>query len=188
MFLFKSPSALLTAAAVVVLTGVYGPVCHGQEIPQSLTDIAMECPTEVARVTPCIDTSTDVEACTNCFATSVMQTGNLTGIPTDCTDLQDLACTGLSACGAACGLSTTGSTVLTFGSDCDDLFVAMVGCIVQTQGIGTNCTFGETGACPDSGNSNSSSTEGSSAPLAGVGRMAAAALAATAAASLLVVA
>lgn len=134
-------AAIIANAAIVSLA---------QEAPDSFTQVAEQCPTELARVTPCIDTNTSVAVCTTCLADSVFQNGNVTGIPTECSEIEDLICDGLAGCGPSCGLSTTGSAFLTFGSDCDDLFVELVGCVVQSQGVGANCTFGGSDACPGS--------------------------------------
>jgi hypothetical protein len=139
-------------------SGVVVVVSAQDAIPQSLQDVATQCPTEVLLVTPCINTDASVEGCAACLTNSVVQGAsgsNLTEIPTDCSTLGGLVCDGVGACGSSCGLSTTGTLPLTFGSRCDDLFVSLIGCVVQSQGVGTNCTFGGTGACGGGGSDGS---------------------------------
>jgi hypothetical protein len=148
-------SRFTTIVLIVLLVGITTTIT-GQDIPSSLTDIAFQCPTEVARVTPCIDTNTSLEECTACFSGSVLGS-NVSAIPTECVDLQELACQGLTDCAVKCGLSTLDNALFTFGSECDDLFISMIGCIVQTQGIGTNCTFE---SCPN--NNDASAAAGNS--------------------------
>jgi hypothetical protein len=137
------------------------------DIPSTLQALSKECPMEMARIAPCIDTSTDLTACTECVSMFASQnadilnannlqqgrqeeTGNATttnGTDTSttttantCDDIQDALCKGIQQCGSSCGLVKSES-VLTFGSDCEALFGNLVACVLQSQNIGTDCNF-----------------------------------------------
>jgi hypothetical protein len=53
--------------------------------------------------------------------------------PYSCENVQQDVCTTIATCGDVCGLVNK-ETVLTFGRDCEDLFLNMVGCALADQG------------------------------------------------------
>jgi hypothetical protein len=143
------------------------------DIPSTIQALSKECPMEMARLTPCIDTNADLTTCTECVSNFIVQNGDVlntdgsqegrqqdasntttsaatdtsTSTSTSCDDIQEALCKGVQQCGSSCGLINSES-FFTFGSDCEALFGSLVACVLQSQNIGTDCNF-EDSSCLD---------------------------------------
>jgi hypothetical protein len=147
------------------------------DIPSTLQALSMECPMEMARISPCIDTNADLTSCTECVSSFILQNGDVlnannqqerqqdlntnstssgttdtdnsssSSSSTSCDDIQEALCKGIQQCGSSCGLVDEDS-FFTFGSDCETLFENLVACVLQSQNIGTECNFQDT-SCLD---------------------------------------
>jgi predicted nucleic acid binding AN1-type Zn finger protein len=143
------------------------------DIPSTLQALSTECPMELARISPCIDTNADLTSCTECVSTFILQNGDVLNAnapqeerqqelnsnstsgtdadkstsTTSCDAIQEALCQGIQQCGSSCGLVNEDS-FFTFGSDCETLFENLVACVLQSQNIGTDCNFQDT-SCLD---------------------------------------
>jgi hypothetical protein len=166
-------SKLLFLVCVVVLGSARAQFGFGSG-GSSAGDLASTCPAEFTRLSPCVESSGALQECVACVTGFVLeQEGILTQAPTEgenatdvtattarnnganeteapyaCDDLQDDICTSIQTCGDACALVNR-DTVLTFGADCEDLFLKLVGCVLGDLGsaIVGNCPV--EGSCAD---------------------------------------
>lgn len=119
-------------------------------------DLSSTCPAEFAQLSPCVDSSEALSECITCVTEYVLAAettamnvtvsttksgeSTLEGgdeaptlVPYTCEDVKQDVCTAISSCGDVCGLVNR-TTVLTFGRDCEDLFLKMAGCYLGDQG------------------------------------------------------
>jgi hypothetical protein len=140
------------------------------DLPSTIGALSRECPTQMARLTPCIDTSADLTTCTECVSTFILDadfgggggggTGEVEGRQEEnsnatttttgggddsssstCAVLQDTVCRGIDTCGASCGIVDS-TSFFTFGSECEQLFLNLVTCVLESQGVGAECDIG----------------------------------------------
>jgi hypothetical protein len=160
---FYSSSSFFLGLFLLLLTTSKTSV--GQDLDLSnlnLQELLTACPTEIARVSPCLSTeNTDISNCTGCVSNFLASSFDLnaTGLAGTeaCDELQSSVCNGIDECGSSCGLVGVDSW-FTFGSNCEDLFLGLVACALDNYGVSLqNCTL--VGAsCVEEGPSDGSST------------------------------
>lgn len=139
----------------------------GQDLDLSNLDwqeLLKACPTEIARVSPCLSTeNTDISNCTGCvsnFLVSSFDLNTTAGTTADaaCGELQSSVCDGIDECGPSCGLVGEESW-FTFGSNCEDLFLGVVACVLDNYGVALqNCSLVGATCVEGEGPSDGSST------------------------------
>ena len=141
------PSSLLFFFFFLLLT-ITASVVDSQEIPDlsdlDLQQLLTDCPAEIARITPCINTDTDISNCTACVSEFMLTSAavvSIDNVTSSCEELQSSVCTGIDDCGSSCGLVEEESW-FTFGSNCEDLFLNLVACVLNSYGVSLeNCTL-----------------------------------------------
>jgi hypothetical protein len=145
----------------------------GGDVPSDLSGLTMQdllsaCPTEIARVTPCIDSSMDLTNCTGCVSTFLASSFSTTGAAeganatsplSSCDRLQSSVCDGIDDCGSTCGLVGQDSW-FTFGSNCEDLFLNLVACVMDSQGVSVEGCSLAGASCVDGGAGGGDATDG----------------------------
>lgn len=173
--MISSPSKLLFS---VVAFLAMGEGTQSQETPVEVEEVdgdwgglLKSCPMKITRLTPCIDTDSDLSQCTTCVtkyaANSKILSGDNTGAnaTTVCTNVQSEVCSGVDQCGESCGLITSDgsngkfASFFQFGSDCETLFLDLVMCALEAEDFVTSdCSL-------DTCSVNGTATSGSSSLL-----------------------
>jgi len=121
------------------------------------------CPIKIAKLSPCIDSDSDLSQCTNCVTEFVSDnnilsdggenennnddSNNATTTTAFCNNIQTEVCRGVATCGDSCGLITSNgengkvASFLQFGSSCETLFLDLVICALESQNIGEDCSM-----------------------------------------------
>lgn len=148
-----------TAAAATVTLLFVASVVYAQDtevtiinIPSTIADLSTECPAEMARISPCTGGGdVDLEACSTCVALSILENEEIINALQSqearnntaadaCDNLQDGVCQSVEDdCAESCSSLLQQESFFTFGSDCEEIFFDLVGCVVSTQNVGQDC-------------------------------------------------
>ena len=124
-------------------------------IPQTIAELSTECPGEMARISPCTGgEGVDLEACSTCVALGIVESNNSDNASSDtavarqdnnnnennndsCENLQDGVCQSIDNCADSCSVLQQES-FFTFGSECEEIFLDLVGCVLSNTDVAVN--------------------------------------------------